>query len=536
MESQGETIAEDNVGVKMDIEISEKTSGNLSSIHPKDSLVAQEIKNPKEDSYLLDTQEEKNPKEDTYLLNVNEENVQVNNNSEETRVIQNESESDVDECDIITSNSLLKDLENNNVYLLSSSPTNGEPFSTIPPPKYVLSVHDTIIDALSNGLAFQTPRDLENQEFKSSRQFIEPSSILAYEQSDSLLYSTFHPPDLTTILKTTELYEKIGIFVDWRSVKTQYVKTKKTAKKTKGFKSKGANNNHASSNTKRKSTSTNGRGGRKKRKLTENDETSADALVDDRSMGYDEIDIISTSTTSIDKQEADKNDQSVALLLSSLASNIKSPPISTKSSSPTPTPKKKPGKRTSSKKDKDYKYDIDYSQSSSRSSRSSRSKQSRRSDEITDFEFFEGWTGEVVMVKQSHWPWWPALVMRQDFVKMFGNWGQKPPITKSGFRIPVFHLFDVNGIGQAWITDKQRVRLFKHMNTPQYTEDPERENNHLIDSKSALENFRKAIIAAKLHLQQSEEGIVEHKPELPDDLPQDVPSDFELSIIKKAVR
>ncbi len=71
------------------------------------------------------------------------------------------------------------------------------------------------------------------------------------------------------------------------------------------------------------------------------------------------------------------------------------------------------------------------------------------------------------------------------------------------------------------------------MNSPEFTEIPEKENSRLHDSPNALENFRKAIIAARLHLQQSEEGIVEHKPELPSDLPIEPPSDFELSIIKK---
>lgn len=525
MQSQEETTTEANTNVKMDIEVNNsnapviKNEATISSDIPKsESIIAQDSINPKDDSFLSDKVSEINHR-------TNDSQIDNHPNSK--------SEAIIDEYGLITTNKLLKEIKSSNVYLLSSSPTNGEPFSTIPPPKHVLSVHDSVIDALSCGLAFQTPKDLEYEGFKSSRQFIEPSSILAYEKSNPLLYSTFHPPDLTTVLKTTELYEKIGIFVDWRSVKTQPIKSKTSAKKSKSVKSKvtNVNDSSTSSNVKRKSTSSNGRGGRKKRKVTEDDET--EVIRDDRSMGYDEIDIMSTSSSSFEKQDVDKNDQSVALLLSNLASNIKSsPPTPTPTPAPTPTPKKRPGKKTSSKQDKDYKYDIDYN-FSSRSSRSSRSKQSRRSNELTDFEFFEGWTGEVVMVKQSHWPWWPALVIRQDFAKTFGNWGQKPPLTKSGFRIPVFHLFDVNGIGQAWVTDKQRIRLFKYMNSPEFTEIPEKENSRLHDSPNALENFRKAIIAARLHLQQSEEGIVEHKPELPSDLPIEPPSDFELSIIKK---
>lgn len=411
----------------------------------------------------------------------------------------------------------LKELLNENVYLISSNPTNGDPFSTIPPPKHVLSVHETITEALSNGLTFQSSKDIKfDSVMKPNRQSIEPSSALIHDNLDSLLYSTFHPPNLTTVLKTTELYEKIGIFVDWRSVITQNVKLTKPTKKPKSSKSK-ANVDHTYSVNKRKNNTTNiTKGGRKRRKVSEDNDVSL--LVDDRSLGYDEIDIISTSNSD-QKPYVDKNDQSVALLLSNL-SNIKAP-----------TQKKKPVKKSTQKKDNDYKESV---MTPTRPSRSSRSKPSRRTIEVTDFEFLEGWTGEVVMVKQSSWPWWPALVIRQDYAKTFGNWGQKPPLSKGGFRIPVFHLFDINGIGQAWITDKLRVRHFKHMNTPEFTELPETENHRLFDSPSALDNFRRAITAARLHLLQSEEGLVEHKPELPDDLPVEPPSDFELSIIKKA--
>lgn len=139
---------------------------------------------------------------------------------------------------------------------------------------------------------------------------------------------------------------------------------------------------------------------------------------------------------------------------------------------------------------------------------------SKRDECISDFDIPNAWTGEIVFVKHSNWPWWPALVIKKDFVGPKRNsWGQKRP---KNALFPVFILHDVNSGGQTWVCNLGQIEPFYSMNTPEFCENPILEDPKLYRSEEARIHFKKAIVAARHHLQQVLDGAVEVDPELPE--------------------
>lgn len=409
---------------------------------------------------------------------------------------------------------------------LSSLPTTGDPHTTIPPPKEVLSVHNTVVDALSQGLVSHPEAEVkvEMEKLKEGvttnsdspiiltnlllkKRLFPSSSPQSIYPKESNLVDTNHKefPTLATIIDPSEISQKTGIHIDWSNI--DVVSEKKSRKNAQGkpsraskqYKSAESNEGEFVEQKKRKKSVASTTPRRKKIKKIEVSES------DEEKSGDSEIDITS-------KPEEEHIDQNVAILLTSLAGN-----------SQPPTPRQEKKKRRPKKEPAvvEEKY-------TPRSSRSSRSTYSKRFTDPTDFDFYEGWTGEVALVKTPHWPWWPALVIKKEFVKRYRNWGQRPQGAKSTFTIPVFNLFDIHGIGQSWVTDPDKIRLFEAFNIPEYTEKPLAENEKLRTSRDIAEKFRRAIEAARLHLSQSKDLMVEYRPELPDELSALVPTPEEL--------